>query len=113
MSRPEFATSHTRHFIGLADGSQMSTSFLGYAHPLRSGENGTLAGAWQQFALNSSAYQEQSVYLSYGRPVAPIIQGETDVGQSLIRGGNALAAAFALSRYNLADSGVLARAERS
>lgn len=70
LSRPEFATSHTRHFMGLTDNSQLSTSFLGYAHPLRGGEKGTVGGAWQQFALDPSAYREQTIYLSYGRPFA-------------------------------------------
>lgn len=69
LSRPELATSYTRHYMGLTDNSQLTTSFLGYAHPIRGGEKGTVAGAWQQYALNSSAYQEHTLYLSYGRPL--------------------------------------------
>lgn len=69
LSRPEFGTSHTRHFMGLTDNSSLSTSFLGYAHPLKGGENGTVGGAWQQFALDPASYREQTIYLSYGRPV--------------------------------------------
>lgn len=69
LSRPEFGTSHTRHFMGLTDNSQLSTSFLGYAHPLKGGEHGTLGAAWQQFALDPATYREQTMYLSYGRPV--------------------------------------------
>lgn len=81
LRRPEVATSYTRHFMGLTDNSQLTTSFLGYAHPLRGGENGTVAGAWQQYALNSSAYQEHSAYLSYGRALVK------DLGQGDLYGG--------------------------
>lgn len=70
LTRPELATSHTRLFMGLTDDSQLSTSFLGYAHPLKGGEKGTVGAAWQQFSLNSSAYQEHTFYLSYGRRLA-------------------------------------------
>lgn len=69
LSRPELAMAHTRHFMGLSDDSELSTSFLGYAHPL-GGDNGTLGAAWQQFALDPASYREQTVYLSYGRPLA-------------------------------------------
>jgi tetratricopeptide (TPR) repeat protein len=81
LTRPEIATSYTRHMMGLGDSSQMNTSFLGYAHPLRGGANGTVAGAWQQFALNSGDYQEQSFYLSYGRLLAK------DLGRGDFYGG--------------------------
>ncbi len=80
LARPELAMSYTRHFMGLTDDSELSTSFLGYAHPLPGG-NGTLGGAWQQFALNPAAYREQTLYLSYGRPVAK------DLGPGDLYGG--------------------------
>lgn len=70
LTRPEAAMAHTRHFMGLSDNSELSTSFVGYAHPLKGGEKGTLGAAWQQFALDPASYREQTVYLSYGRALA-------------------------------------------
>lgn len=81
LSRPEAAMSHTRHFMGLTDNSELSTSFLGYAHPLKGGEKGTLGAAWQQFALDPASYREQTVYLSYGRALA------RDLGRGDLYGG--------------------------
>lgn len=67
LTRPELGTSYSKLLSGLSDNSSLSTSFLGYAHPLREGQSGTVGGAWEQFALNGSLYQENSLYLSYGR----------------------------------------------
>lgn len=70
LTRPELGTSYTKMLLGLTDNSDLGVMFLGYAHPLRGGRAGTLAGSWEQFALNSSLYKEQSFSLAYARPLA-------------------------------------------
>lgn len=65
LERPEMAASYTRHLIGLSDGSDLGTSFLGYAYPLKAGQ-GTVAASWQQFSLDGGLYQEQITGISYG-----------------------------------------------
>ncbi|MBI5201820.1 MAG: type IX secretion system membrane protein PorP/SprF, partial [Elusimicrobia bacterium] len=67
LERPEIATGYSRLFMGLSDNSNLSQSFLGYAHPLKGGAAGTTAASWEQFALNSSLYQEHVFSLAYGR----------------------------------------------
>ena len=66
LDRPEFGTAYTRYLTGLTDNSNLSSSFLGYAQPLRGGEAGTAAIGWQQFSL-SGLYDEQAFTLGYGR----------------------------------------------
>lgn len=66
LRRTELATSYSRHFLGLGDGTGLSSSFLGYAQPLRRGEKGTVAAAWEQFSVDPSLYKEQTVSLAYG-----------------------------------------------
>ncbi|MEK7745692.1 MAG: type IX secretion system membrane protein PorP/SprF, partial [Elusimicrobiota bacterium] len=67
LSRPEFASSYTKLLMGLSDGSELGSSFLGYAQPIDGGNRGSLGTAWQSFSLNGGLYQENSFYLSYGR----------------------------------------------
>ncbi|MBI4347817.1 MAG: tetratricopeptide repeat protein [Elusimicrobia bacterium] len=71
LERPELATGYSRLFMGLSDNSNLSQSFLGYAHPLRGGAQGTTAASWEQFSLNSNLYQEQVFSLGYGRRLIP------------------------------------------
>jgi tetratricopeptide (TPR) repeat protein len=92
LERPEFASSYTKLLLGLTDGSQLSTSFFGYAHPLRGGERGTAALGFQQFAL-SSLYQEQQFYLSYGRALSKL-------GPGTLYGGGS----FKLLRHSFGDA---------
>lgn len=84
LTRPQFGTSYTKLFAGLKDGSELNTSFIGYAHPLRDGRHGTLGAAWNSFALNGSLYREQAFYLSYGRLVfSPSTGGDFYAGVSM------------------------------
>ena len=57
LEQSELATSYTKNMIGLSDGSSMSTSFVGFAQPLKAGW-GTLGAAWQQFDLNGGLYSD-------------------------------------------------------
>ncbi|MBI4655947.1 MAG: type IX secretion system membrane protein PorP/SprF [Elusimicrobia bacterium] len=65
ISRQELATSYTRHLMGLSDGSNLGTSFIGFVHPLKEGQGG-VGISWQQFNLDGSLYQEQALAISYG-----------------------------------------------
>ncbi|MFA6434207.1 MAG: type IX secretion system membrane protein PorP/SprF [Elusimicrobiales bacterium] len=66
LERPELAAAHTQHLMGLSDGSGLGTSFLGYAQPLPR-NNGTLGAAMQNFSITGDLYNEQTLYLSYGK----------------------------------------------
>ena len=66
LERPQLGTSYTSLFPGLKDGSNLSTSFMAYAHPLAEGRKGTIATAWNSFSL-SNLYREDSFILGYGR----------------------------------------------
>ncbi|MEK7383527.1 MAG: type IX secretion system membrane protein PorP/SprF, partial [Elusimicrobiota bacterium] len=68
LERKEFGTAYSRLLTGLSDGSNLQNSFLGYAHPLDDGRNGTLGMAWNYFTLDS-LYRESSFFTSYGRRV--------------------------------------------
>lgn len=68
LTSPQLVTSYSRLFIGLSDDSKIGQSFLGYAHPLKKGERGTIAGSWQNLSL-TGLYKEQAYTLSYGRLV--------------------------------------------
>lgn len=67
LTSPQFTASYTQHFAGLSDGSNLGTSFLGYAQPLNDGKRGALAGAFNSFTLDGGLYRENTLYLSYGR----------------------------------------------
>src|SRR4029079_6571195 len=73
LKRPELATSYTRLLLGLSDNSNLSSSFVGYAHPLKEGKWGTAAVAWQQLSLNSGFYQDQALYMSYGTSAQDVL----------------------------------------
>ncbi len=79
LDRPEFGTAYTRYLLGLTDNSNLNSSFLGYAQPLKD-EWGTAAVGWQQFDL-SGLYQEQTFFLGYGRALA------RDLGPGDLYGG--------------------------
>jgi len=67
LERPQFTAAYSKLYLGLTDGSDLSTSFLGYAQPLDEGRQGTLGTAWNSLALNNSLYRENTLFLSYGR----------------------------------------------
>lgn len=67
LSRPEFGTSYTRLLTGLSDSSEISTSFLGYAHPLEKGRWGAAGVSLEQASLNGGIYEDQALTISYGR----------------------------------------------
>lgn len=67
LERPEAGTSYSLLYPGLTDGSNINTSFVAWAQPLKEGKYGTLGAAWNAFSVNSSIYREDSFYLSYGR----------------------------------------------
>ncbi len=64
LERPQLSLSYTQLYTGLSDGSDLGLSQFAYAQPIQNGDKGTVAVAFQRFAL-SSLYAEQSVYLSY------------------------------------------------
>jgi len=67
LRRPELGAAYSQLFWGLSDGSNLSTSFVGYAHPIAEGNHGTVAGAWNTFSLDTNLYREDAFSLSYGR----------------------------------------------
>lgn len=82
LDRPQLGTAYSSLYGGLRDGSNLSTSFLGYAHPLAEGRNGTLGVAWNSLTLNS-LYREDVIYLSYGRRLMTTGNGELYGGLNL------------------------------
>ena len=84
LERPTLGASYTLLSVGIKDGSSLSTSFVGYAQPLREGKYGTLAAGWGSFALNSSLYRDDSFYFSYGKLLL------SDVGWGELYGGLSL-----------------------
>ncbi|MEK7858735.1 MAG: tetratricopeptide repeat protein [Elusimicrobiota bacterium] len=80
LSRPELGTSYSKLLLGLSDNSNLSSSFIGYAHPLKQGEKGTAGFSWERFSLDS-LYQEQSLTFSYGRLLTK------DLGPGSLYGG--------------------------
>lgn len=79
LDRPELGSSYTRLLLGLEDKSALSTSFIGYAHPLP-GKRGSVAASWEQFALEGGLYQEQAFTLGHGRALR-------DAGPGVLHGG--------------------------
>ncbi len=67
LERPQIGFSYTRLHWGLTDDSNLNTSFMGYAHPLREGRYGTVATSWNSLSLNNSLYREDALTLAYGR----------------------------------------------
>ena len=67
VTRAQFGAAYTQHLVGLTDGSNLGTSFFGYARPLAGGDRGTVAGAFNSFSLDGGLYRENTLYLSYGR----------------------------------------------
>lgn len=68
LERPELGAGYSRMFMGLSDGSSLSSSQIVYAQPLRAAKRGTVAAAWDSFSL-SGLYTEQTFQLGYGRLV--------------------------------------------
>ncbi|MDE1975903.1 MAG: tetratricopeptide repeat protein [Elusimicrobia bacterium] len=86
LTRPSLGASYSLLDVGLTDGSNLGTSFLGYAQPLawKKASEGTLGLAWNSFSLNNSLYRDDSFYLSHGRqlPYYPF-GGDLYLGGSL------------------------------
>ncbi len=103
LSKPSLGASYSLLDVGLTDGSNLGTSFVGYAQPLswNQAKEGTLGVGWNSFSLNSSLYREDSFYLSYGRqvPYYPF-------GGDLYLGGNLkyLRSSFGSFGSNLLDT---------
>ncbi|OGR85075.1 MAG: hypothetical protein A3J74_08680 [Elusimicrobia bacterium RIFCSPHIGHO2_02_FULL_57_9] len=66
LYRPELATSYSKLLTGMSDNSNLQNSFLGYAHPLKGGDQGVVGLAWNYLSLDS-LYRETVIYGSYGR----------------------------------------------
>jgi len=83
LERPQFGAAYSKLHLGLSDKSDLGTSFLGYAHPLKEGRYGTVATAWNAFTLNN-IYREDVFYFSYGRLLhTSEAGGELDGGMNL------------------------------
>jgi tetratricopeptide (TPR) repeat protein len=82
LQRPELGTSYTRLLMGLDDGSALSNSFLGYAHPLPKNRGG-VAASWEQFALGGGLYQEQAFTFGHGRRLGEFGPGFLHGGANL------------------------------
>ena len=66
LDRPEFGTTYSKLLTGLSDGSQPSSSFLAYAHPIDGGRKGALGAGWNYFTVGG-LYRESQLMASYGR----------------------------------------------
>ncbi len=68
LDRPEVGSSYNKLLMGLTDGSDLSQTFLGYAHPINGGAKGAAAASWEQFALGS-LYKEQAFTGAYAHKI--------------------------------------------
>jgi tetratricopeptide (TPR) repeat protein len=68
LERPQVSMSYSKHHVGLSDGSDLGTTELSYAHPLKKGRWGGLGTAYHRFALDS-LYNESQLYVSWGKRV--------------------------------------------
>lgn len=66
LERPQASAGYARHFMGLTDGSNLGTSQLFYAHPLKAGRWGTVGVQWQRFSLDD-VYEESTMGVSWGK----------------------------------------------
>lgn len=66
VGQPQMSASYARLLAGLSDNSNISNSFMAYAHPIEEGKKGTVAVALNYFSLQG-LYQETSFFGSYGR----------------------------------------------
>ncbi|MDE2290538.1 MAG: hypothetical protein KGL53_00540 [Elusimicrobia bacterium] len=66
LERPMLATSYSRLYMGLSDGSSLQNSFVAYEHPIQYGQQGAWGAAWNYFTLDS-LYSETQLFGSYGR----------------------------------------------
>lgn len=65
IDRPEIGTSYAKLLTGLSDGSNLSNSFIAYAHPIDGGRRGTFGAAWNYYTLDG-LYRESQLMASYG-----------------------------------------------
>ncbi len=75
LDRPEFGTTYSRLLTGLSDGSNVSNSFLGYAHPFDAGRKGTAGVAWNNFGVGG-LYSENQIMASYARSLFARTEGD-------------------------------------
>ncbi|MCX5794342.1 MAG: type IX secretion system membrane protein PorP/SprF [Elusimicrobia bacterium] len=64
LTRPEMSASYARLLMGLSDNSNISNSFMTYAHPIKDGQYGTAAVALNYFSLQG-LYHETSFFGAY------------------------------------------------
>ncbi|MBI3548151.1 MAG: hypothetical protein HY078_03760 [Elusimicrobia bacterium] len=83
MERPQLSATYNKLYMGLSDGSDLGTTQLTYAQPLRGGQWGGVGTAFSRFSLNS-IYSENSMFLSYGRTML-----QRDSGARLMGGVSA------------------------
>ncbi|MBN1385259.1 MAG: type IX secretion system membrane protein PorP/SprF [Elusimicrobia bacterium] len=67
LRKSEFTSNYGRLFMGLDDNSSIGSSFIGYAHPIKS--YGTPGVSWYNLAL-SGMYSETVISLSYGHKIS-------------------------------------------
>ncbi len=65
LGEAEITTLYGRFLSGLDDGSNLSTTYLGYGQPLRSGDWGVLGLGFNNFKA-ANLLNERTFYLSYG-----------------------------------------------
>lgn len=80
LERPQLGTSYAALYPGLSDSSSLSSSFLGYVHPIKEAKYGTVGLGWNSFALNGGLYREDAVTMGYGRKAASLFRGELFLG---------------------------------
>jgi tetratricopeptide (TPR) repeat protein len=66
LERAQFSASFSRFYMGLSDGSDLGTSQILYARPMKGGRWGTLGTQYSRFSLDD-LYNEQTIGLSWGR----------------------------------------------
>ena len=68
LERPQLGVTYAQIQPGLQDGSNLSQTFIGYAHPMRNARKSTWGVAYQSFSM-SGLYKDDILRLGYGRMV--------------------------------------------
>lgn len=74
LRHPQMTAGYGRLYMGLTDGSNLGSGFMGVLVPLRDGNAGTLGLGALNLQLQG-AYSEDAYYASYGRKIAGSLYG--------------------------------------
>lgn len=79
LERPMVSMGYAKHHMGLSDGSELGTTELSYAHPLKSGRWGGIGAAYQNLSLDG-LYSESQLYVSWGKRILQRASGSRLLG---------------------------------